>query len=229
MLRTTEALDREWRAEHEHSAAGAAALARWRQAEPALRGLDDLGEVLALRRDNDRSSAVLAALARLAPTEQLAARTLLQALLPGLVHMALRRFADDPNALEEITAIAWDRIRTYPPDRPGAVAANVIVDVRKRYQAHRAATSPQRLPVARTGSAPSAEDVALSRLTIDELVAAARKGFISDNALRLILQTRFDDVPLRQVAAERHEDEHAVTCVRWRAERRLRRRLAAVA
>ncbi len=37
MMRTTEALDREWRAEHEHSAAGAAAVARRTRAEPALR------------------------------------------------------------------------------------------------------------------------------------------------------------------------------------------------
>jgi hypothetical protein len=228
MQRTTEALDHEWRTAHEHSTGGAAALARWGEREPALYGLADLGEVLACRQDSERGAAVLAALARLAPTEDLAARTLLQALLPGLVHMALRRFADDPDALEEVTAIAWDRIRTYPPGRPGAVAANVIVDVRKRYQAQRAATVEQ-LPASSFEPAPSAEDVALGRLTVEELLAAARAGIINGNALTLILRTRLDDVPIRQVAAERNEDEHALTCVRWRAERRLRQRLAAVA
>jgi hypothetical protein len=86
MQRTTEALDHEWRTAHEHSTGGAAALARWRKREPALYGLADLGEVLACRQDSERGAAVLAALARLAPTEDLAARTLLQALLPGLVH-----------------------------------------------------------------------------------------------------------------------------------------------
>lgn len=228
MQRTTEALDHEWRADHEHSTAGAAALARWREREPALHGLADLGEVLASRSDTERGPAVLAALARLAPSEALAARTLLQALLPGLVHMALRRFVDDPDALEEVTAIAWERIRTYPPGRPGAVAANVIVDVRKRYQAQRAATIEQ-LPGPSTEPGPSAEEVALGRLTVEELMAAARAGVINGTALALILRTRLDDVSLRQVAAERNEDEHTLTCVRWRAERRLRQRLAAVA
>jgi len=228
MQRTTQALDREWRADHEHSTAGAAALARWRKREPDLHGLADLGEVLACRRDDERGPAVLAALARLAPSEQLAARTLLQALLPGLVHMARRRFADDPDAFEEVTAIAWDRIRTYPPRRPGAVAANVIVDVRKRYQAQRAATVEQ-LPASGSEPSPSAEDVALGRLAVEDLVAAARAGVINGNALGLILRTRLDDVPLRQVAAERNEDERALTCIRWRAERRLRQSLAEVA
>ena len=229
MTRTTEALDREWQAEHEHSAAGAAALARWSESEPALRGLGDLGDVLAQRGDQQRCGDIFAALARLAPTDQLAARTLLQALLPGLVHMALRRFADDPEALEEVTALAWERIRTYPPSRPGGVAANVIVDVRKRYQAQRTAAAPERLPAAPTGVSPSAEELALGRLAVEGLVAAARSGFITDNALGLIVRTRIDDIPLRQVAAERDEDEHTLTCVRWRAERRLRQRLKAVA
>ena len=228
MQRTTEALDREWQADHENSTAGAAALARWQEREPALHGLSDLGEVLACRRDSERGPVVLAALARLAPSENLAARTMLQALLPGLVHMALRRFADDPDAVEEITAIAWDRIRTYPPERPGAVAANVIVDVRKRYRAQRAAIVEQ-LPASSSDAAPSAEEVALGRLTVEELAGAVRAGVINSNALAIILRTRLGDVPLRQVAAERNEDEHTLTCVRWRAERRLRQRLAPVA
>lgn len=229
MLRTTHALDQEWRTDHEHSAAGSAALATWAATEPALRDLADLGEVLDSRRDPERSAAVLAALARLAPTQPLAARTLLQALLPGLYTMSSRRFADDPDAFEELTALAWERIRTYPATRPGSVAANVIVDVRKRYLAHRASCEPQEAPSITLGLAPSAEDVALSRLAIDEVVDAARTGFISDTALGLILRTRLGDVPLRQVAAERSEDENALTSIRWRAERRLRHRLAEVA
>jgi hypothetical protein len=228
MSRTTEALDQDWRAHHEHSPAGAAALARWCEHEPDLCGLADLGEVLACRRDELRGPAVLAALARLAPTEALAARTLFQALLPGLVHMARRRFRDDPDAFEELTAIAWERIRTYPPHRPGAVAANVIVDVRKRYRAQRAGTV-EPLPAPGRGPAPSAEELALGRLGVAELVAAARAGLIGADALGLILRTRLHGVPLRQVAAERDEDEHALTCVRWRAERRLRRHLSEVA
>jgi hypothetical protein len=229
MLRTTQALDREWHDHHEHSDAGATALTRWATMEPALRGLNDLGDVLDRRRDSDRSEPVLAALARLAPTEPLAARTLLQALLPGIVTMSRRRFVDDPDAFEELTAIAWERIRTYPSDRPGAVAANVIVDVRKRYHAHRAALAPGEAAPVALGLAPSAEEVALSRLTVDDVVAAARSGFISDTALRLILRTRIDDIPLRHVAAEHDEDEGTLTSIRWRAERRLRQRLAEVA
>jgi hypothetical protein len=47
MQRTTEALDREWRADHEHSAAGAAALARWSEPETTPSPAADAARMIA--------------------------------------------------------------------------------------------------------------------------------------------------------------------------------------
>ena len=70
----------------------------------------------------------------LATADELAARTLLQALLPGIVSFARRSAVGDPSvAIGEMVSIAWERIRTYPLHRPGSVAANVLWDTRSCY------------------------------------------------------------------------------------------------
>jgi hypothetical protein len=228
MNRTLAALDREW-ADLDRSAASANALERWGEAERALAGLPTLAAVLAKRTDPDAAPEVLAALARLAVADTLAARTLLQALVPGLVRMATTSCGDDPAALDELVSLAWERVRTYPSTRPGSVAANVLWDVRKRYREHRAVETPASLVPELRGrhEAPSAEEVVLSGHGIrDELMAAHRSGVISDTALTLIVRTRLDEVPLEVVAAEQRSTPAYANCVRWRAERRLRPVLA---
>ena len=70
---------------------------------------------------------------------------LLEALLPGLVRLAGITGYDDPAAIEEIVSLAWERIRTYPPGHWGSVAANVLLDVRKRYRAHCLIWAPRSL------------------------------------------------------------------------------------
>lgn len=229
MRQTTRALDQEWQAHYAHTDRGRRALTRWSWSEPTLRGLSDLEAVLDARRDASRGGEILAALARLAPTDGDAARTLLQAMLPGLVRMGLHRFGDDPGAIEEIMALAWERICSYPAQRQGSVAVNVLVDVRKRYLADRHMGSREVSTAVLEDSrvAPSAEDAALSGLAIGELVRSAR-GAVTDEALGLILRTRVDDVPLRQVANEDGADHQRLQCLRWRAERRLRAEMLAV-
>ena len=142
MNRTLTELDREWR-ELCRSASSRLALQRWAYAEPALAGILTLEAVLVERKDDaEAAPAILAALARLAASDDLAARTLLQALMPGLVKMAATSCSDDPAALDELVSLAWERIRTYPTSRPGPVAANVLMDVRKRYREHRTIEAP---------------------------------------------------------------------------------------
>ncbi len=224
MNRTLAALDREW-ADLDGSAASAEALQRWGQAEPALAGLSTLAAVLAKRTDPDAAPEVLAALARRAADDALAARVLLQALVPGLVRMATTSCGGDPAALDELVSLAWERIRTYPSSRPGSVAANVLWDVRKRYREHCAVQTPASLIPELRGrrQAPSAEEVVLSGHGVrDELAAAQRSGVISDTALTLIVRTRLDEVPLEVAAAEQQSTPAYANCVRWRAERRLR-------
>ncbi len=222
MNRTLAELDREW-AELDRSPATAGALEGWGTKEPALAGLRSLAAVLRERRSS-RGPEVLSALARLAGDDELAARALLHALVPGLLRLASTTCADDPLAFDEFVSLAWERIRTYPTSRPGSVAANVIWDVRKRYREHREIEDPESFGLEPTpdDATPSAEEIVLGRAAIDDLVAAHREGVIDGLALTLILRTRVDEVPLDVAAAEQQATARQANCIRWRAERRLR-------
>src|ERR687897_1769046 len=168
-----DSLEREWR-QLERCSSGRRAALRWGVVHAALRGVGSLGELLERRRDSSGAPAVLAALAVLAPTDDLAARTLLQALLPGLVRLARTAGHDDREAIDEFVSLAWERIRTYPVGRPGPVAGNILLDVRKRYHEHRRRTAVRAGPVVWVGDLTAAvglsrnvrpaEDEALDRL-----------------------------------------------------------------
>ena len=75
-------------------------------------------------------------------------------------------------------------------------------------------------------ASPSAEEIALGRCVVDDLVAAQRAGVISGVALSLIVRTRLHEIPLAQAAAEHRATAAQANCIRWRAERRLRPVLA---
>ena len=109
-------LDREW-AELATSPRARRALMRWVNTKPDLAGNHDLVDVLAARRDPARSGPVLKALASLAADDDIAARTLLQAVLPGLITLAACSGNGDDAALDEMVSLAWERIRTYPCQR----------------------------------------------------------------------------------------------------------------
>jgi hypothetical protein len=226
---TLAALDREWQS-LAHSPDAKRRLMRWGRAEPRLAGLDNLEQLLELRRDPAAAPAVLATLARFAPSDVLAGRTLLQALIPGLISWARSAGYDDPAAIDEMVSLAYERIRTYPQTRRGSVAANVLLDVRKAYRRHRCIEKPH----ATTGGnlalhARSAEDQALGRHLIGELADARRRGVISAGALELIVRTRLADVPLEAIAHEERVNVQCLVARRSRAERRLRACLEPVA
>lgn len=229
MVHTTAALDQEWERDYAHSPLGRQALARWAETEPELDGLFDLDCVMIARRQHGRSDAILGALGRLASSDPVAARTLYQAMLPGLVKMALRRFGDHRGAVEEITAIAWVRIASYPPDRPGSVAGNVLLDVAKRYLQARAVVAPREEVlsdrVAIDAHTASAEDAVMESAIVLDLERAFRRGVITDRALDIIVQTRLHDVSLDDAGAAHGTTGDYAQCVRWRAEKRLRHRL----
>lgn len=220
-----EQLDREWD-ELASSPRARRAVSRWASAHPALAGNRDLAEILAARRVPARAPAILEALAVLAPGDELAARTLLQALLPGLVCLASKSGNDDPAAIDELVSLAWERIRTYPTTRHGSVAANVLLDTRKRYRKHRVIEAPRSSmsivdePVD-GGRQP--EDEVFGRLLIEELRGAERAGVVSSSVLDLILRTRLGGERLVDVAAEQDLAPQILGQQRWRAERRLRR------
>ncbi len=221
------ALDREWERLN-LSADGRRAVRRWAEQEESLAGLGCLDDILERRLDERLARPVLAALARLAPANPLAARTLLKAVLPGLVRMAADEHFGDRDALDHLVALAWERIITYPSTRPGSVAANVLLDVRKRYRRDRAPFGVA-LETVGPGAEPtedSVEDAAIGRVVLDQVIAAQRRGVISDAALALILRTRIGGEYLHEVASGGGATVHALNQRRWRAERQLRLALA---
>ncbi|HWL44478.1 MAG TPA: hypothetical protein VNQ73_16175 [Ilumatobacter sp.] len=203
------------------------ALIRWSRSHAALGGLVDFAALLDRRRDPMAANGVLAALAALAPDDELAGRVLLQALVPGLVRLAANAGYDDPNALDEMVSLAWERIRTYPTTRRGSVAANVLWDVRKWYRRHRVIEAPRSVPLddveewAVSVEEP-VEDAVLAGVALAELHQARRNGVISDSALALIVRTRLDGEALADLAAEHDVTVHRLAQRRWRAECRLR-------
>src|SRR5688572_16841850 len=109
---------------------------RWVRAEPALAVARDAAQLAVKNRSarGREADPVLLALAGLAAEDELAGRVLLQLLLPGTASLASRvRWRYGADAPAAAVAAVWERIRTYPVDRrPRSVAANILLDARKR-------------------------------------------------------------------------------------------------
>jgi len=229
-----DALDRTW-ARLASSPDAAAALERWRP-DPAL-AAPDLDTLVARvwaasKADADRAHAALAAQG---PSDPVAARVLLQILRPGLRNLG-RRLAlggsfDDVD--HELLALAWERIRTYRIDRrPTAVAANILLDVRKRYV--RAVLGPAHGPVSLDHVAesqrpvvPSAEHEALEAEVPSlhrahaRLSAAVDRGTITAQSATVVWRTRVQQDDDAEVAAELGVGVRTLQRRRQRAERLL--------
>ena len=244
MSAVLDGLDAEWR-RLARSPRARRALIRWRVTQPVFTVVDDFGDLLERRReDPDVAQELLLALAALAPDDELAARVLLQAVVPAVVRLSLTAGHGDRDALDVMLALAWERIRTYPATRHGSVAGNIKLDVLKRYQQHREIDRPLRrhqrdaaggdpggldsdesLAERRLATA-AAEEVALDRLGLDGLVGVLadcrRQGVVSEPALRLIVQTRIAGEPITELAARSGVNRNTLTAQRFRAERRIR-------
>jgi PAS domain-containing protein len=205
----------------------AAQLRIWAQSDPALAGFATPQQVL--RHLLSRSGAhpckddVLAALVREARVDPLAARLVLQALLPGLKAVAGRLLfeADERDAVwSALLAHCWERIRRYPLERrPTRIAANTLLDTLqkttrelKRQRRHR-----DHLNDAPEGIADAPADRDVERVLGRAVEAAA----ISADEAELILRTRVDGVDLRVLAAEDGVAYNTLVVRRLRAERRL--------
>lgn len=127
---TLSRLQLEWR----RLARSRAAIARaqgWRLPTASFHDLDGLlrlagyGVVGASARDDDP---VLGALVSIASTDELAARVVLQRVMPGIAALGRRAsFRRSLTATDDLLAAAWTVIRTYPIDRrPHYVAAGLL-------------------------------------------------------------------------------------------------------
>lgn len=220
MAEMLEVLDKEW-SQLATSPRARRALIRWANTHRHLAGHRDLNDVLAARRDTTRSGGVMRSLALLAPTDELAARTLLQAVVPGVLHFARTRATDDDAALEEMLALAWVRIRTYPAERRGSVAANIVLDVRKRYWTHHEIDHPrtEEEPPESVAPGPSVEDQVLGQLFIEQIGAMRRAGVAG---IDTIVRTRVGGESIEDLAAEQNLSPRVLCRRRWNAEVRLR-------
>jgi hypothetical protein len=128
------ALDHEWSSLHTRPTSQHAVPA-W-SADPVLAAFADPAAIVAALRagatDPTAANHLLAALVARARHDTLAARTTLQALLPGLMNVAKRlaHRADSIDLEAQVLTEAVDLIRNYPlKRRPHAIAANITWDV----------------------------------------------------------------------------------------------------
>lgn len=228
-------LEKEWR-NVESSPASSRQLRRWANEDADLAPFATLAELKAAVEDRSTSAAardaILLAVVRRAATEDLAARTLLQLLLPGCKAMVARfRWTDDIDEVAAaVVAATYDRIRTYPVERrPGRVAANVLLDVKQRFW-----RSPVRIPtvcleeVCHSMPAAEPEPHAAAEL-LDLLHWAVEAGHVSAEDARLIAATRVAGETVEEMCSRDGDKPQTVRRRRHRAEQRLAMAAAAAA
>ncbi|MBA3841930.1 MAG: hypothetical protein H0X39_04815 [Actinobacteria bacterium] len=201
------------------------ALRCWGTSEPVLRrfGGDPNRVFRFLRTEpSPERDQVFCALLRCAKHDQLAGLVVLEALLPGLkasLGRTLVAAGENDELLSLMLANAWQQITCYPVERrPQRVAANLLLDIRKQtlkqLTKHRPASA---LPL--SGREPGGR-----RQTTDverPLRRAVAAGALSAEEAELILLTRVDARPLRQLAEERGLAYQTLLMRRIRAEKRL--------
>lgn len=231
-------LDSEWQHLAE-APATATALRRWARLEPDLAGCADLHQLRAAvhqRADPGGADRLLAALVRLAAVDghddRLAARTVLQLLVPGAVRLArsiIPYAGDNATALGVVFTELAIGIRTYPwRRRPRHVAANLLLDCRqrltRRYQRARRET-PIGLEIDPEASDTGAEH-AEATVALRELLAwAHRRGIIDEFEARLLVANHVQDIPLTRLAAQLGRSRSRLFATRAAAHRRLRHAL----
>lgn len=213
---------------------------RWRQ-DPALAPHQTLADLIAAterRADPATSDQILAALASRASgssPDELAARTLLQMLLPGAKALARRMpwLGDRGERAAAVTACLYERIRTYPYQRrPARIAANLLADTRQRLL-HTAARTSARggrpLEVSLEGLAeqgvlpePSPPQPSPAEELLALLVWAVGGGHLTRTQAQLIGQSRIAGTSCEELGASAGLGAHSMRRRRQRAERCLR-------
>ena len=210
--------------------------AAW-QLEVPFRSLDDLAVAAGLRRSfrqrptepllgpGPSPDAVLHHLVALARHDDLAARVVLQRLLPGLVATA-RRWARRPEggatALEEVVTAAWQVVRTFPLERrPHHLAASLLRDA--EYHAfvrpYRVTVVPELHPTDHFDRPVHHDDPVE---TLAELVAVARRTSLTPRDEQL-LALLLDGATPPQIADEMKVSVRTVANHRDALVHRLRR------
>ena len=221
-------LDREWRQ------LGSGRRTARRLADVlAVAGLDPLDSLAALERHvrtaspEDADKVLLALVTRAARQDDaLAARVLLQLLLPGTRNLARRWWAlgdHDERAAAAVAAV-YRRIRTYPVERrPGRVAANILLDAARelRRAVPRVVATPTAEPLVAGAHAADAEVGNAAVELAEVLHDAVAAGVIEQRDAQLIAQSRIAGRRIADIAVDHRLGTRALWDRRQRAERRL--------
>jgi hypothetical protein len=232
-------LDTEWNQIAESSVARGAC-ARWASGDPVLDGIDSPAEVVARcqgRGDGAHSAAVLAAVLGQAATDYWAARTVLQAVLPGLAALSRRarplvapgRMWQDidevdqflvANAYESITALA-SRSPRWPAEAVLAKTWRRLRDVAER-EFQRSTRQHSLSELGDLGEVPQTTAAAELAQT---LVTAVERGVLEQVEGWLVYASRVRGEPIEALANQL--DRHPRSL--WRRRRRAEQRLDAAA
>lgn len=234
-------LDAEWE-RLRGAPATAGALERWGRLEPALLGFDDLDRLRAAvhdRGDPAGSDRILAALVRLAAVtghgDVLAARVVLQLLLPGairLVHSLAGTTGDLAATEAAVFAELTILIRTYPwQRRPRSTAANLLLDCRQRLSRGYARSRPEVSVGLRPGEIHPGRQAPAQRgwleppdaLALKDLLWwAGRRGVLDPFETRLLVASHVQDIPMAELASRFGRSRSSLFMIRASAEERLR-------
>ena len=187
-----------------------------------------LGELEAYvrRASHEQADAVLIALvAQAIEGHELAARVLLQLLLPGTRNLARRWWAlgdDDERAAAAVAAV-YRRIRNYPLERrPGRVAANVLMDAAHELRAAVPAANVELWAdptIHQPAHVEPSPDPASELATV--LTDAVRASIITPADAHLIAQTRIAGHRVQDLATNTTARPRTLWDRRHRAERAL--------
>jgi hypothetical protein len=190
-------------------------------------GARSLGEVERFVRAADPPTAdrvLLALVARAVTGDDLAARVLLQLLLPGTRSLANRWWAigDPEERAAAAVAAVYGRIRSYPlARRPGRVAANVLMDAARELR-----RAVPRMPVTLaedpTPWRPPVEVVPNPAIELaDVLMDAVRDCVITPQDAELIAASRISGTRVADIAERRGTRPRTLWDRRQRAEQAL--------
>jgi len=162
--------------------------------------------------------------------DALAARVLLQLLLPGTRNLARRWWSlgdHDERAAAAVAAV-YGRIRRYPlARRPGRVAANVLLDAARdlRRSVPPATTHPAEDPgvlvVDRDADPADSADHGPAGELVEVLTDAVAAGVLDPRDARLIAQTRIAGARVADLATHARLGSRTLWDRRQRAERQL--------
>jgi DNA-directed RNA polymerase specialized sigma24 family protein len=168
---------------------------------------------------------LLLPLVRIARDEPLAARLVLQALLPGFKAIAGRVLHDRSerdDLWELLLAHAWTQIRRYPLERrPRRIAANLLLDTLNRTMRDLKLERSRRRHEVSKSSAVARQARDQRAKVLPMLVAAVKAEAISSFEARLIFAVRIEQCPLAEIAAEERLAYNVLRVRLQRAERRL--------